>query len=343
MTKKSRLNLVLVFFLLIVFVGLYISCETEKSTLPKKEEANKQVTVESMSVRLKVGYQRITPNLPFYTALEEKLFEKRNLNVEAISFNTSNELAEALITKRVDFTTVTALSVLQSLEAASPGRLKIYQINFIPKNDPNDYLLVKKGSAIKNIDGLKGKKIALYPGSNFNVWAKLIFGEYFGFGDQLITVSLPPQIHAQSLAGGTVDALYCLEPTATIVVEKGIGEILDVGLVCKYIFDPFPVTGNAVLTEFAQNNPETTKKFCDAMFEAMKMVGEGPQKYRHYLTKYCKIPENIASKVKLGHGKPSNEVKIEELQKTVEIYMKHGLLKNNIDMSKMILYPPSKQ
>jgi NitT/TauT family transport system substrate-binding protein len=289
---------------------------------------------------LKVGYLSITPNLPFYVALEKGLFKKRGLNVEAVPLKTSNAVAEALITKRVDFTTVVALSVLQSLEVASPGRLKIYQINYIPKSDPNDYLIVKKGPPIKKIEDLKGKKIALFPGSNFNVWAKLIFGDHFGFGKDMETISMPPPLHVQGLAAGSVDAIYCLEPTATIALAKGIGEVLDVGLVCKYIFDPFPVTGNAVLSEFVEKNPKTTKAFCEAMYEAMQIVHDDPGVHRQYLTKYCKIPEGIAAKVKLGHGKPSKEIDVDVLQKTVDLYMKEGLLTKSVDMRKMLLYPP---
>jgi len=292
---------------------------------------------------VRVGYLEITPNLPFYTAIEKGLFAQRGMSVEAISFMTSNELVEALITKRIDFTTVTALSVLQALDVASAGRMKIYQVNYIPKSDPNDYLLVQKDSPIKKIEDLKGKKIALFPGSNFNVWAKLIFGEHFGFDDQFTTVSLPPPNHIEALAAGSVDASYCLEPTATIGLVKGVARVLDVGLVCKYIFDPFPVTGSAVLTEYAEKNPIATRTFCEVMAEASALVEKDPISCRPYLMKYCKIPEGIAMKVKLGHDTKSQDVDLVGLQRTVDIYIKEGILTKTVDMRSMLLYPPAKQ
>jgi len=292
---------------------------------------------------VKVGYLAITPNLPFYMAVEKGVFKNHNLEVEPVLCKTSNELAEALITKRIDFTTTVALSVLQSLEVASPGRIKIYQVNYIPTSSPNDFLLVKKGSPLKTIADLKGKKIGLFPGSNFEAWAKLIFGEHFGFGADFTTVQMPPELLAQALAAGSVDAIYALEPTGTIVQEKGLGQVLDVGLVCKYIFDPFPVTGNAVLSEYAAANPETTKVFCDAMYEAMRTVRDNPDAFRQYLAKYCNIPDAIAAKVKLGHDEASANVDVEGLQKTVDLYMKEGVLTKSVDMRSMLLYPPEKK
>jgi len=215
----------------VLFVLMAVSCIWVSSCSKKKDKVSKSGSPEVGS--LKVGYLEITPNLPFFVAVEKGLFAKRGLTVEAIAFQTSNELVESLVTKRIDFTTVTALSVIQALEVATAGRVKIYQINSIPKADPTDYLLVKKESPIQKIEDLKGKKIALFPGSNFNAWAKLIFGEHFGFGDQFTTVSLPPPNHVEALAAGSVDASYCLEPTATIAVVKGVARVLDVGLVCK--------------------------------------------------------------------------------------------------------------
>ncbi|MCP4114357.1 MAG: ABC transporter substrate-binding protein [Desulfobacteraceae bacterium] len=321
-----------------ILVCFFILCFSGFHPIVLAMSNNASIPIEQKSI--KVGYLRITPNLPFYVALEEGLFLKNGLNVEAVPFKTSNEIIEALIAKRIDFTTVAALSVIQSLEVASPGRIKIYQVNYIPKNDPNDYLIVKKGRGINSIGDLKGKKIGLFPGSNFNIWAKLIFQNHFAFENQLVTVSLPPQLHVQSLSAQTVDAIYCLEPTATIAIEKGIGEVLDVGLVCKYIFDPFPVTANAVLSTFASENKNTTELFCETMYKSMEMIELNPDTYRHYLSKYCNVPENIAAKVKLGHGKASSDIEIQPLQKTVDIYFEAGLLKKKISMRSLLLYPP---
>lgn len=329
---RKIISLMILSFFLITSI-IVVSCKKTP------EDSVIEVQTEKTPEVIKVGYLSITPNLPFYTAIENKMFEEEGLNIEPIPLQTSNNLVEALLTGRVDFTTVAALSVLQSVEVASPGRIKIYQVNYIPKSDPNDYLIVKKGSGIGKIEDLKGKKIALYPGSNFNVWAKLIFGDHFGFGGDLVTVSMPPPVQASALAAGSVDAIYCLEPTGTIALERGIGELLEVGLVCNYIFDPFPVTGNAVLTEYANKYPETTRKFCEIMYKAIKVVENNPATSRPYLEKYCKIDADIAAKVVLGHGAPSSEVDSGGLQKTVLIYFEAGLLEKEIDMEKMLLYP----
>ena len=336
MNKKSVIRLGV--FLLAVAVAVILML-TQNS--PEHQMAVEPSKPQALEVdKVKVGYLAITPNLPFYVAIEKELFKSKGLTVEPILFQTSNQLVEALVTKRIDFTTVTALSVVQALEAAAPSRLKIYQVNYIPKSDPNDFLLVKVDSPYQKIEDLKGKKIALFPGSNFNVWAKLIFGEHFGFGDELITVSMPPQNHIEGLAAGSIDASYCLEPTATIAEVKKIGRVLDVGLVCKYIFDPFPVTGNCVLSEFAQKNPNTTRVFCDVMYQAMAVVHENPDECRQYFTTYCNLHESIAAKVKLGHGKPSAEVDVVGLQRTADIYMAEGVFDKPVDMRAMLLYLP---
>ncbi len=328
--KKYSLVVIIVITLFCVIFFLY-------------KYSTKDISSSTESNVIKVGYLPITPNLPFYVALKNGLFKKRGLKVIPVPFKTSNQLIEALITNRIQFTTVTALSVLFSLEAAAPNKIKIYQVNYIIKSDPNDFLLVKKDSPIKSIKDLKGKKIALFPGSNFNVWAKIIFGDHFKFGNDMVTISLPPANHIQAVAAGSIDASYCLEPTATIGVLKGIVRVLDVGLVCKYIFNPFPVTGNAVLSSYAENHIETTKSFCETMNEAIRIVQNDPKTCRQYLVDYCKIPLSVAQKVKLGHGKPSDQVDIQNLDKVFKLYKNYGIVNKNINVKEMLLYPPSQE
>jgi hypothetical protein len=47
-------------------------------------------------------------------------------------------------------------------------------------------------------------------------------------------------------------------------------------------------------------------------------------------------------KVKLGHDTRSQDVDVAGLQKTVDIYMKEGILTKPVDMRAMLLYPLAK-
>jgi len=78
------------------------------------------------------------------------------------------------------------------------------------------------------------------------------------------------------------------------------------------------------------------------MAEASALVEKDPNLCRPYLVKYCKIPESIAMKVRLGHDTRSQDVDVAALQRTVDIYLKEGILTRPVDMRSMLLYPPAR-
>ena len=108
---------------------------------------------------IKVGYPAVSTSLPLFVAIEEGLFEEKGLKVEPIRFETANQIVEALVTDRIDATSVCADYPFLTIATKNDDAFKIYAWEMLDTIIPFDMILSKKGSAIKTLaDGRIPKK-----------------------------------------------------------------------------------------------------------------------------------------------------------------------------------------
>jgi NitT/TauT family transport system substrate-binding protein len=211
--------------------------------------------------KVKIGYLPINLSLPFFVAVEKGYFAQAGIEVEPVQFTTADQLTNALLAGNIDMTANTSTSTLLSTIEESPGFGQIYMMSF---HDPENYLdalLVKKGSNIKRVEDLKGKKIGIFPGSTNVVNLSIALSNFkINAKTDVEIVQLPPENHIGALASGQIDALYTLEPLVTVAVAQGIGEVLVQGLNAKYIVNPFPGGAYVVSQKFYQANQPTARK-----------------------------------------------------------------------------------
>src|SRR3972149_6635849 len=115
-----------------------------------------------------------------------------------------------------------AFPVIFSIEQNSPGQFKIYIINAITDAAFPDYILVKKVSKINSLLDLKGKKIGTYPGSTILTYTKVILKHFFDPDEDISIIQLKPELQLQALEAGQVDAIFTLEPIASLGIVRGV-------------------------------------------------------------------------------------------------------------------------
>ncbi len=252
--------------------------------------------------KVDMGWLPATDALPYFVAIEEKLFEKQGIEVVDHKFTSPTSLVDAFVSNQIEVGPYgTAPGIALAAEAQNPGTLKLF--GFSGGIEGTDYvnssLLVKKGSDIKSIADLKGKKIGHMPGIQWQTNSKYIL-RHAGINpdkDVVLTgLALNTQIPA--VVSGAVDALIAIEPMGSIAVSKGdvVPIIINVG--AKYVTNPW-FGGGAVMTDkFIKERPEVAKKVMLALREATDHIKADFDKYRPLLAKYVGVPTESLPAVK---------------------------------------------
>jgi NitT/TauT family transport system substrate-binding protein len=288
-------------------------------------------TFERKAVRVKIGYLPITLNLPLFVAMEKGYFIEEGLEVEAIEYTTADQLTNALLAGNIDITANTSISTFMTTVEESPLFAKIYMVSFHNPTNYLDALLVRRGSNIKQIKDLKGKKIGMFPGSTNVLYLSIALSNYLNPKTDIEMIQLPPQTHIEALASGQVDALYTLEPLVTLAVLKGVGEILIQGSNATYIVNPFPGGAWLVSTKFYKKHEVIAEKVINAIYRAVDFIKANEIEARKYLEKYTPIKGEVALKTHLGMWWKLEEVQKDKVQKLADVLYENKILKKKIN------------
>lgn len=169
-------------------------------------------------VQLTVGYQKVGHLAPI-TLIEDDL-KKQGVEIKLIEFARYADARTALQAGSLELASVGPADLAITLANGSTGTIGIMGIGSSPK-----YVIGRKGVKLDSWDDIKGKKIAIAPGSA--VW--------FQYAATLVEKGIPyNSFNAvniqggganfnQALEKGEVDAIVTWEPFESIPVMKGYG------------------------------------------------------------------------------------------------------------------------
>lgn len=325
MEQRIVKKIIYLFIIAMLFSGVYVLIGNRLF----KNEYNKVISV---------GYPPVSTSLPLFVAIEEGLFDKRGLTVNPVRFETANQIVEALVTDRIDATSVCADYPLLSVATLKSDTFKIYAWEMLDTTIAFDMILAKRGSNIKTLADLDGKTIATYPGSQLKHYLGLILSNALDFTPNTTIVEMAPANHISALASGSVDALFTLEPLATIALVNEVAQVVSTSPISKYIGDgePMPAASFAVSTSFTSKHPEISKSFVNAMWEAIALINEDQEKYRYLYPKFTAITAKLAERIPVTHFATVADMDFKLFQKEIDILFQADLLEKNIRAEDLI-------
>ena len=148
-------------------------------------------------------------------------FAPAGMVIEVIPFESPTECKNAVVTKSVDFGTFGIAAGILGAAAREPVVIVGSACN------RGMAVVVKKDSDIQKLVELKGKRVAIWPGSTQEVFIlERLRMEGLGIRDiQPVRVSFS-EMHA-ALARGDVDAYVGAEPGPGVSIAAGIGRVLE--------------------------------------------------------------------------------------------------------------------
>lgn len=296
-----------------------------------------QLNKPQQNIIVKIGYQPINANLPFFVALDKGYFIEEGVIVKPIRFEASNPIIDGLYTDKLDGGSSVATAALIPAAIKNPGKVKAYMAN---EATPEKYyytLTVRTGSKINSLSGLKNKKIGIYPGSAPVTFAKIILKKYLNIDKDIEFIQLAPELEVHSLSTGSVDALFTLEPFGTIAEVTGAGTILIKGPVEKYIVNPYYGGLFVFSTSFINSHPEEAKKIERAMYKAVDYIKTHEREARLVLPKYTPMTKDVALKASFSNFKIVNDIQRVKLQELADILFENKVIDMKIDMKTLLI------
>jgi NitT/TauT family transport system substrate-binding protein len=302
--------------LVIIFLSLGIHSGCEKKT-----------SAANYTVRL--GYLPITADVSVFAAVEKGFFEREGVNVKAIRFSDGNQAMNALIAGEIDGAVMIGYSTLLTIFSKSPDAFRVVQSGVETEQKFTARIIVPINSPIQKIEDLKGKSVGTYSGLTQRLNLLLILSHFFHKPEEAVqVVQVESNLQVQSLTAGRFDALFTIDPYATVAIVKNLGRSISDSPRARYIVNPFPTCATVFSKTFVDQRSLNANKVLNALTAANDWAEKNPVEAANIIAnaKYTDVPAEIAKACgtyewwNLG-----NEDKV-AVQTLADIMLKDGVL-----------------
>lgn len=273
--------------------------------------------------QMSVGYLPMVSSLAHFVALDQGFYEAEGLQVKALQINTSNLLAENVVTGDIDAAIELAVVPLLDQLVNRQGSTLIFSTSIITAENGFDGILVKPGSNVRSLGALTGMKVGVFPGTTAEVTLQTLFQQMYPGRKLPVSVQIIPADQLQALADDHIDALFAYEPELTEgIVKYGFEQISTSLYALQY--DESPIGVGAVNTAWARNNPEAARRFYAAIDRAVFFIRQKPLQARRILAVATGIEEDVAAMMNIMPMSLSSEIYLNNLDGYLEILYNMG-------------------
>lgn len=309
---------------LLVLLFLFTACSSSSTSGTKEKEEAKVVHVGVQAGIFPLVYAK---EKQFF----EKAFEEVGVEVKWHEFASGPPHFEAMASNRLDFGVMGGTPVI----AGQSGGID-FQVIAASSDAKNTYsILLPKGSDIKELKDLKGKKIAIAKGSNFHyVFAEALKSIGLTEADVDI-VQLQPDEARAAFDTGAIDAWPIGEPTAAIAIEQTGATVLttaaELGLTAPIL--------SIARTGFTEKNPELTVLFLETYQDVIIYMKENLDEVSQELADLRKLDKEVMKDI-LERSDFNLSPITEEFQKSqqeqADFLLEEGIIKKELDTSEIV-------
>jgi ABC-type nitrate/sulfonate/bicarbonate transport system substrate-binding protein len=284
--------------------------------------------------RVRVAYLPVMASLPVFIAEDQHLFPNHGLQVQTISFSSSNDMVSALVSGQVDVLPAVSLVPLIHLEIQHPGKVRVFSHSRMRRENSTYRIVVKSGSALASLQDLQGRKLGVFPGTSATRLVSAFLKRKSVDPEKITFVQLPPSAQVSGLESGAVDALFAYEPVA-LVSEPGRYRTLSDSVYAELV-EPCPLGVSVIARDFERRHKDTGMASATAIQEAIAYMGSHPQEAKALLPRFTKMTPEMASRVNVADMTLSNMPDAGVLQRFIDLLYEIGEIPEKIDAHRLI-------
>jgi len=290
----------------------------------------------SAQEKVRLGVLPFSESLAAIIADKQGFFKEEGIEAEISKFDSGAIAVPVLQSGRMDIVLSNTVSTLQAIEQGldaiviAPGAI----VRSSPP-DTTTALIVRKDS-IKSLKDLEGKRIAVNV-INSSAWLHMVATlDKHGVDWTKVRFSeVPfPQMN-DPLLNGQLDAIGQVEPFRSALMATGKAEIMS----WTYI-ETAPnsdITQYIALTSWVDKNRATAAKFVRALTKGAKFAETNEAITRDINQQFTNLNPALKDKVLLP--RLGTAINLKEMNHTMQMMQKYGLLKTPVDLSKRVFTP----
>jgi ABC-type nitrate/sulfonate/bicarbonate transport system substrate-binding protein len=308
-----------------------------------------------------IGYSALGVSLPLFVAHRTGLFADQGLRVRMRGYPTAHPLVEDIIDEGVPCGGFVAFPIaLHRHVRARP----LYYACAVAEDmeNPISFLLVRKGSGIRSIEELAGRRVGVLPTKAYREWLKVLLGRS-GLGyhqvkldktckcmetcaashvpvERMVLVhDVLPHETTAALRSGRIDAIFTNDPGVTDAVRSGVADIYgDRPILPSLLGSPFLFGSFAFDSDFVAERPDEARKIVAALDEGVRFCRQDPAEARRIAAAY--LPPSCGD-LRDGLGRPmfltSHEVDTARLQATMDLLSEGGMIGGSVEIAPWVM------
>src|SRR5712692_9906470 len=162
-------------------------------------------------------------HLPMFVGVEKGFFKKHGLDVRLKVVNTGTDMVNAMQKREVQIGDMSVTTFLKARHAGNPFRVIGLIQNDATRSNADEPLAIvaRRGSGIRTIEDLKGKRVGLAQAQTSDEYFKMVLARRgMRYGDVTIVNIMAPPALAPALKDAKVDAVVSWEPFNTVVLDQ---------------------------------------------------------------------------------------------------------------------------
>ncbi|PRX43257.1 NitT/TauT family transport system substrate-binding protein [Nonomuraea fuscirosea] len=289
-----------------------------------------------MKTDLLIGQYPGADSAPLFIAMERGFFKEEGLTVKQEPIQAPQAVLPKLSNGTMDVVLGSYATILTIQEA---GTEKFKYIADSYQGAAGAFgIMVKKGSTIKDVAGLKGKRVGVNALAGLGTLTMNPHFKIAGLDPKtdIKYVEVPTTNWLSSLDKGDVDAVWMTDPYVS-EAKKTLGATMLLDTMSGPT-DGLPITGWAATEKWVSENPKTLAAFQRAMAKAQNIAATDRSAVTKVLPTFTKIPAETAATINLGDYPTS--LSADRIQRVADLMLDAGMLKKQIDVKSMIYTAP---
>lgn len=283
------------------------------------------------------GYSGVTDFASVFIAIDEGLFQRRGLEVEARFLPLSPAMVPALQADTLQIGGLASTSFLQAVESGV-DHVVLGGGGVLSKAYTETGLVARAGAGIRSAADCVGRKIGV-PGLgailhvSFRQWLTVNRVD----AKQVAFIEAPFPQHAEMIRSGTLDAVVTSGPFMARILDGGNGYVA--AYYSTFLPEGFPTIVHAARRDWVLQNPAAVKAFRAGIVEAAAFIRQprNEARVRDSCARYLKLPPEVAARMQIAP--PGPVVTPQQLQWWAGLMKQQGMLSEVPPFERLVAKP----